>query len=405
MHILFLSPWFPWPPDNGSKIRIYNLLRALSQKHEVNLLSFIQEPTVPDTTNLDAYCRVAGTVPQVTFNPLGVRALAGFLSSSPRSVVDTYSSEMASLVRQEIQRGSYQLVIASQLANAPYISGSGLSPAILPPAILEEVELSILREAYIHSENKLKRFQRWLTWRKHRRYIATTTKRFAAATVVSDLEKANLQNALPGYNRIFVIPNGVDVDQLRPGGAEPQPGRLIFNGALTYQANFDAMAFFLKDIWPFILAQEPTARLDITGCTDGVSLQHLPVTLGVTFTGYLPDIRQAVSAAWACVVPLRIGGGTRLKILEALALGTPVISTSKGAEGLDVTHETHLLIADNPIQFADQALRLFRDPFLRQRLVQNGRRLVEDRYSWCLIGDHFNTLVASIGQSWSNILC
>ncbi|MSP11792.1 MAG: glycosyltransferase [Chloroflexi bacterium] len=400
MRILFLSSWFPWPPDNGSKIRIYNLLRALSLQHEVTLLSFTSETMPPDTGALVAYCHIGGIVPQATFNPLGLRALAGFFSSRPRSVVDTYSREMATLVRQEIERGSYHLVIASQLATAPYIFSSAS-----PPAILEEVELSILREAYRHAGNKLARFQRWLTWGKNRRYIAATTKRFAAVTVVSELEKANLQNAIPGYNSIFVVPNGVDVDRLRPGVAEAQPQKLVFNGALTYRANYDAMAFFLNDIWPLILAQEPTVRLDITGSTDGVLLPRLAVTPGVIFTGYLPDIRPAVSAAWACIVPLRVGGGTRLKILEAMALGTPVISTSKGAEGLDVTPEMQILIADDPAQFADQTIRLLRDPQLRQRLSQNGRRLVEDQYDWRLIGDRFNALVASVGRTWSSALC
>ena len=176
----------------------------------------------------------------------------------------------------------------------------------------------------------------------------------------------------------------------------PQPGQLIYQGALSYSANFDAMHYFLTDIFPHIQAAAPEVSLKITGASPSARVAQLPHRAGVSFTGYLPDIHTAVAEAWACVVPLRIGGGTRLKILEALALGTPVISTSKGVEGLDVMHDQQLLIADDPIEFAAQTLRVLRDPALRARLAENGRHLIKSKYNWQLVGDQFNRLIDSL---------
>jgi len=168
---------------------------------------------------------------------------------------------------------------------------------------------------------------------------------------------------------------------------------------LTYSANYDAMRFFLDEIWHRIKSVEPSTRLQITGRTDGVDLSGLALGDGAGLTGYLPDISPAVAGAWACVVPLRIGGGTRLKVLEAMALGTPVIATRKGAEGLDVTAEENILIADDPAEFATQTIRLLRDPALRKRLAGNARRLVETKYTWHAIGEQFNDLVESVVQN------
>ncbi|MCA1553515.1 MAG: glycosyltransferase, partial [Chloroflexi bacterium] len=141
--------------------------------------------------------------------------------------------------------------------------------------------------------------------------------------------------------------------------------------------------------------------LKITGSTQGVALNGLALDDQVELTGYLPNVHEAVASALACVVPLRIGGGTRLKILEAMALGTPVVSTPKGAEGLAVTHEEHLLIADEPQTFAREAVRLLREPALRNHLKTNARRLVERHYNWNTIGAAFNDLVHSVVDSRS----
>ncbi len=208
--------------------------------------------------------------------------------------------------------------------------------------------------------------------------------------MVSERDRQALERSVPPVaGRVTVIPNGVDTARNRPGLADPQPDTLVFNGALTYYANADAMRYFLAEIFSVIRTAVPRLCMQITGRHDGVDLKGLSIGDGVMLTGYLDDVRPVVSGSWACVVPLRIGGGTRLKILEAMALGTPVISTSKGAEGLAVSHEQDILIADEPAEFARQTVRVLKDRVLRERLAANARRLVEANYGWQQIGQAF----------------
>ena len=204
----------------------------------------------------------------------------------------------------------------------------------------------------------------------------------------------------PHCRRVVVVPNGVDLDRYKGDFGAPEPGTLIFPGALTYGANFDAMAFFLHQVFPLVKARRPEVVLRITGKTNGVPVDRLPLDERVILTGHLDDVRPPVAQSWACVVPLRIGGGTRLKILEAMALGTPVVSTSKGAEGLEVVPGEHILIADEPTEFADAVLRLLDDPALRTKLAADGQRLVREQYGWEQIGKKLDQLLHQIVQSY-----
>jgi glycosyltransferase involved in cell wall biosynthesis len=177
---------------------------------------------------------------------------------------------------------------------------------------------------------------------------------------------------------------------------QPAPDTLIYSGSLTYHANYAAVDFFLRDIFPIIRAQRPGARLTVTGRLDGVPTERLSQQPGVTFTGYLDDIRPLIAGSMVNIVPLRSGGGTRLKILESLALGTPVVATPKGAEGLDLVPGRDLLIADQPADFAQAVLSLLADPDLRQTLRHNGRTAVEARYDFARIGESFCEFVESV---------
>jgi glycosyltransferase involved in cell wall biosynthesis len=215
--------------------------------------------------------------------------------------------------------------------------------------------------------------------------------------MVSEQDRAAARQILPGYGgRIEVVPNGVDCHRNRPGLAQPAANTLVFNGALTYSANYDAIEFFLADILPLVRLQEPELSLTITGSTSGVDLAGLPLDDSVRFSGYVEDVRPLVAGAWACIAPIRQGAGTRLKILEAMALGTPVVATAKGAEGLDVTPGGDILLAEGPAEFANQLVRLLHDPGLRGHLAGNARRLVEERYDWEEIGQRFVEMVSTV---------
>jgi glycosyltransferase involved in cell wall biosynthesis len=237
-----------------------------------------------------------------------------------------------------------------------------------------------------------------LTWIKLTRYLRRSLPHFAACTVVSEGELSNLRSLAPEYHAVRVVANGVDVAHYAGDFGQPRTNSLVFSGALTYQANYDAARYFLCDIYPEVLRSVPDARLRITGRQRQAGTVPLPTLPGVEYTGYVDDIRPVVAQSWASIVPLRVGGGTRLKILESMALGTPVVVTSKGAEGLLTTPDQDVLIADEPADFARQVIELFQAPDLRAKLARAGRRLVETTYDWTRIGGQLDALVADVGD-------
>ena len=229
---------------------------------------------------------------------------------------------------------------------------------------------------------------------------------FDLCTMVSEQDRrTSLGLARNFHGRIEVIPNGVDCQRNRPGLNPAIPNRLIYTGALTYQANYNAVQYFLNEVYPIVRQSMPEVNLTITGSKVGVDLSRLRLDDSVSFSGYVDDVRPLVGGSSICVVPIQEGGGTRLKILEAMALGTPVISTSKGAEGLAAIHNEHLLIADNSATFAEGILRLLKEPDLRERLTENARRSVEQHYDWDQIGQRFVDLIENINEGTGRSLC
>lgn len=391
MRVLFLSGWFPYPPNNGSKLRIYHLLTGLARCHEVTLVTFADR--VPSTlpTELTALCHAIHVVPERPYNPTGARSLLGFFSLTPRSLVDTFVPEMRRVFRGELDRGRYDLVIASEWSTAAYLADlQGV------PAIFEDPELGVLETKRTSASTALGHLRHQITLLKLRYYLRHLLSRFAMCTVVSEQEATLLRRMVPGYRHVAVIPNAVSLDDYRGVEGTPRPNTLVFAGSFRYFANHDAMDWFLREVYPRVRVRVPEVHLTITG--DHANLP-LPNADNVTLTGFVDDVRPLVASAWASLAPLRLGGGTRLKILEAMALRSPVIATSKGAEGLEARHDEHLLIADSPEAYANAVVRVLTEPGLRQRLTENGHRLVRERYEWSVVLPNFLTLAASVVSS------
>jgi glycosyltransferase involved in cell wall biosynthesis len=376
MNILFLSRWFPFPPNNGSKIRIHNLLRGLSKHHEVTLLSFY-DPTEMSQADIKPYpfCYQMQVVPWKPFDQDSYKARLGFFSITPRSLLDTHSPEMELLIRQAIAGRTFDIVIASQLTMASYY------PAFAgTPAIFEEVELGIYVDQRRKYGNWLQRLRLQLTWLKLQWYFSRLLRSFSMCTVVSEQERRIFTDAFPASShKVQVFPNSLNVNEYEEIKPTAEPHQLIFSGSFRYYPNYMAMQWFIENVFPLILEKEPQTQLIITGDTENLPLPNLK---NVTLAGYVDDIKSLIAASQVSIIPLWSGGGTRLKILEAMALGTPVVSTSKGAEGLHVTHGENILIADDPRCFAEGVLELLRDDTLRGRLSSNARQLVRDQYNW-----------------------
>jgi len=379
MKILFLSGWFPYPANNGSKLRIYNLLCGLARDHEVTLLCFTDTASAEiNTSVLSGLCKESYSVPWREFNPKSWRAVIGFLSLKPRFILDTYSPNMENEIRQLVSNNSYDLVIASQLTMASYYPAfEGIK------AIFEEIELGGFYEPAHSAGDWPRRIRNWFTWFKLKTYLSQVLNSFAVCTVVSEKEKTIFNGAFPHHQaKALIIPNCIDLKQYQSISIERKCHHLVFSGSFKYAANYDAMLWFLTEVFPLILAQVPDTQLLITG--DHADLT-LPAIENVHRTGHVEDIKSLIASCSVSIVPIRSGGGTRLKILEAMAVGTPVVSTTKGAEGLLVIHGEHILIADTPEGFAAQVVQILLDQEFSRQIAANALHLVKEQYDWARI--------------------
>jgi len=390
MKILFLSRWYPDPPDNGSKIRISNLLRALCEQHNVTLISFFNPEEDDSNKDLQPAPDEIYFCPYREFHPHSRSALIGYLRATPRFLVDTYSREMEALIRDAVAKTRYDLVIASQLTMASYFHCfQGI------PSIFEEAELGAYWPYQTRETLAWTAIQRRFTWAKHRRFMARLLENFRICTVASEVERKLLTAAAPAFRSVHVIPNCVDLDRCHRASLSRAPGSLIFTGSLRYAPNRDAMTWFLNEIYPTIRAEMPVC-LKITGEPGPLAF---PSTTDVELTGKVSDVHSLVATSSVSLAPIRSGGGTRLKILESIALRTPVVATSKAVEGLGALDGEHLHIADTPRDFAQAVLRFLREPDYARRIADNAFKLVRDRYDWSTVLPGFMQLVDQAASS------
>jgi glycosyltransferase involved in cell wall biosynthesis len=396
LNILFLTPWFPIPLDNGSKIRTWYLLRYLTAQHDVTLISFAFGTATPEkSSDSQQICRSVHIVRKDPTQHSDMGLMRTFLSLTPQAAHTI--PEMSELIESIATAERFDGVVASTMTMSPYaLNLPGMKFRVLE----EHNSLSRwMHERLLAQTTFLQRIRCWVSWLKARRFEAWLYRQFDLVTMVSNEDYRAVSNMLSSNaTRLAVVPNGVDCQHNRPGIVRPIPYTLVYNGALGYAANYDAMRFFLGEIYPTIRRECPRVELSITGATNGVDLQSLPLDPSVQLTGFVEDIRQVVAGAWVMVAPIREGGGSRLKILEAMALGTPVVATRKGAEGLDMLNGVHLLIADDPESFAQATVRLLQDTALRKTLVRNARELVKAKYDWTHIGPLFVSHIQRIAD-------
>lgn len=394
MHILFLARWFPYPANHGAKVRAYNIITQLARAHTVSMASFAEDPISPDDLReMGKLCANIEHVPYRSFDPHRRSPLSVLLSAKPRWLHDAYSQDFMNMVKRMAERHAPDLIVASNLDTTEY-------PLALPgiPRMFEEIETGAYSRQYREETRPLPRMRKWLMWRKLQGYVRQTLQHYPLCTVVSQPEFDAVSKFAPGYRGLTLVPNGADLKRLTGRFAESESDRMVFAGALTYHVNFDAMRYFIGEILPLIAAERPSAKLYMSGRTNGVDMTSMPTHANAIHAGHQQDIRPFVQRATVSVVPERLGGGTRIKILESLALGTPVVSNRNSALGLDLRHEYDVLIAETPREFADAVLRVLGDPNLRQRLSANGRATVERAYDWNVIGDSLNAAIARTYQ-------
>jgi glycosyltransferase involved in cell wall biosynthesis len=330
-------------------------------------------------------------VPWPKFNPTSGTSIAGLLNPKPRSVLNSHSPEMASTIQHLIAHNQFDVIIASQVGTAGYARYFQNIPALF-----EEVEMGIYHEQLAQADSMKSQIRYRLTLAKQKNYLRELLQYFNTCTVVSEPEQRLVKTAVPNYTNVEVIPNCMNLADYDTVRLAKRPNSLIFTGSFTYHVNHQAMEWYVREVNPLVQAHISDVQLSITG--DHANLP-LPPANNVTRTGFVDDIRSWIASSCISLAPIFMGGGTRLKILEAMALRTPVVATTKGAEGLDVEHGKHLLLADTPQAFADAVISLLRDPSLYVQLAENGHQLIVEKYDWPSVTPHFLNLVERTAQA------
>lgn len=386
--VLMISPDAPGPLDQGFRIRVHHLAVALARSgYRVTLLARAARPD--DTLELQTGgVEILTTTIAVPTDGEGTTARIGrgleLLGGRPPQFLAARVTAMRPVIHQLLAERSFDAVQV-ELPEFVEVVGGRDVPVVLDAHNIWS-ELTARRQA----------IDPWAVRRAvramgHRRQRAAEERAWRAADLclATSEREAGIIGAA-GARRVAIVPNGVATDMMRPGAGDsntraPGPPSLVFVGLLGYRPNADAVMHLVRDILPLIRAQRPDINLRVVG--DGARAELLRLAgPGVEFTGRVPDVRPYITAADVVVVPLRIGSGTRLKILEALALGRAVVTTTIGAEGLDLVEGEHVLIADGPTAFAAAVDRLLGDDRLAGRLGDQGRTLVERSYDWSWIG-------------------
>lgn len=377
-------------------MRVNNLLGILIPRHQVTLISQVNtiswEVAQQEIASLEGKYSGIVVVPKPKVDAF--RFQLGYLSPLPRHIFATFSKQTMRLIEEQTAKVKYDMVIASEVGG-----GTGLayyaSKLACVPMVLDCLEL----QNYL-DQTSSQHLRRILTWLKMRSYVTNLLKAFNVCTVPSPQEFRNVMRIAPSKICVKVVPHSIDLNHYRANPTETvAPYSLVYNGSLTYFPNQDAVEWLLQEILPIIRNKDCRVKLKIIGGSGNFDVQTWRSCCDVEFLGELRDVRQAVQQANVSVVPLRYGSGTRMKIIESMALGTPVISTSKGAEGLEVQNGEHLLIADSPADFAEQTIRLMQDPGLGRQLARNARRLVEEKYDSNKVGQDFCNMIEELDHA------
>lgn len=383
MKILHVMPYSPVPPTFGGALRIYHLLAQMIKRHNVTIAAYgTQKDYQLLTQHFGKLVREIHLIPPHPWTQHHRRIGQSYALLTKQSFFHliTYTLDMQQLINRLLQWNDYD-VVQSEFAVMGAFQYETDAVKILDAHNVEydnfrrigATTSSLLRRMYYHREYKT--------------FFAEeikACKKSDAIFVTSPRDKAILDNDVPDIPK-YVIPNGVDTEYFSPKETAVEPFSLVFTGMMGYVPNYDGMLYFLDEIFPLILKQIPETKIYIVGSQPPKKLLQR-ASHNIIITGYVDDVRPYIRQSCVYVVPLRMGGGTRLKIAEAMAVSKPIVSTSIGCEGIDVQDGESLMIRDEPVSFAQAVVELLRDKQKRERLAARGYEIARTYYDWSLIG-------------------
>lgn len=413
MRILWVKADKLLPVQNGGNIRTYHLLRSLSARHELTFYSYYAGTPDPDYER-ELQRQLPGAVAVCT----GKRELTGaarafdylaHLGAHPPYAVSRFAhAPVQKQIQAWFREQRFDVAVCDFLDAAVNFPGSLNLPSVL---FQHNVESEIWRRHAATAGNPLKKMMYRTEFRKMFRYERAAVCKFHHVVAVSENDRSLITRWVDG-DRVTVIPTGVDLAQYRPDPAasDPVPSDpnassplITFVGAMDWEPNVDGVEYFCSEVWPVIKAEVPEARFRIVGRNPDRRVQKWASNSthdSIEVTGRVPSVLEHLRESAVVIVPLRIGGGTRLKIYEAMATARAVVSTTVGAEGLDVHHGRDIILADDARSFAQAVIMLLRDPALRRRYEKAAAETAA-RYDWPAIGERFSEILQSVAEGKS----
>src|ERR1051326_7342820 len=399
MKLLFLANTCPFPANNGLTLRSSSVLRALvALGHEVQLISFQEgDPSPAVRHELSQLCAETHLIPAEFVN-VSSRGrywdrLAKLFSPLPYGLLRYRSKAFSAAVHGLLQRKQFDAIVCDTIDSVLHL------PSRLPAPLIvnnHNVEHLILERFLRHTRNPAKRFYGWIEARKIKRWEETACNRADAVWVCSGFDCIILQRLCPEV-RFRIVPNAIDLDFYTPTLDEQQEPIVLYTGGMDWYPTRDAVEFFVSPILPQLEKLEPAVKFVVAGRAPEEEFRRRWQRRNVVFTGTVPDMRAQIARAAVGVVPLRIGSGTRLKILEAAALAKPVVSTTLGAEGLEFSPDQEIFLADEPAAFARSVAELLHDLKKRTHTGQAARKRLQENYG-------FDSLRRAIKSSLQEIL-
>jgi glycosyltransferase involved in cell wall biosynthesis len=402
MRILWVKADKLLPVENGGNIRTYHILRYLASRHELTFYSYYGGETDKEYER-ELEQRLPGSVAVCT----GKRELSGIsrgldylahLNSQPPYAVSRFASfQVQDKLRAWFREQRFDVAVCDFLDAAVNFPGRLGIPCVL---FQHNVESEIWRRHAATASNSLKKMMYGMEFRKMLRYEQVEVRKFHHVVAVSASDRA-LMTQWVDEDRVTVVPTGVDLTQYRRDTSVPEPGPIVtFVGAMDWEPNVDGVEYFAGEIWPAIQAEVPEAEFRIIGRNPDQRVKKW-ASQSIEVTGRVPSVVEYLQQSAVVIVPLRIGGGTRLKIYEAMATAKAVVSTTVGAEGLDVHHGRDIMLADDAGSFAQAVIMFLRDRELRRR-YENAAAETAARCDWPAIGDRFSEVLRSVVETRSS---
>ncbi len=383
MRILLITDYLPYPAFSGDTIRVYNLVKRIASHHRVSILALFESlNSAQSIAHLKEFCEDVIVVnhewpsPWTCLPDIPKYIMAG----SPLELRLLYSSKMADEIRRLTHENDFDIVQIEHSRLALYREYIDPHARAMTALTFHNVTYNQFDRLTSIEKNPINRFRSWVFSRQFRHWEPNYAGKFDRCFTVSKIDRQTLlsQNA---RLKIDVLPNGTDTKKLGQLEANRDSPNLLFVGSMNYLPCTDGAIFFCNQILPYIREKVPNIQVWLVGANPPPGITHLQ-NKNIHVTGFVEDVVPYYKQAAISVVPIRAGGGTRLKILEAMALGRPVVSTTVGCEGIDAIHGQHLLISDDPQNFAENVIRLLSNPALYQQIVGAARQLAIEKYDW-----------------------